>query len=115
MSAVVAATTYDIVDLCVTVSRLYRKIWIISLLQPPPETVALFDELILVNKGEILYSGPVSEAESHFSSLGYALPERMDMADWLQVRWSGRQHSIDVTQARRRSAHTHVFDDLLRP
>lgn len=57
-----------------------------SLLQPPPETVALFDELVLIDSGRVIYSGPVEEVVAHFEALGYKIPERMDTADWLQVR-----------------------------
>jgi ABC-type multidrug transport system ATPase subunit len=62
-----------------------RTTKIVSLLQPPPETVANFDELILLGEGKIIYSGPVNEVIDHFNSLGYEIPERMDVADWLQV------------------------------
>lgn len=58
---------------------------IVSLLQPPPETVALFDELVLVNAGLVIYAGPVDGVVSHFESLGYKLPDRTDVADWLLV------------------------------
>jgi hypothetical protein len=67
------------------VARLSGTIKIVSLLQPPPETVALFDELILVDAGRILYAGPVSGVVGHFEALGYKLPERTDVADWLLV------------------------------
>lgn len=56
---------------------------IVSLLQPPPETVALFDELILIDSGRIMYAGPLDDVVGHFESLGYMLPERTDVADWL--------------------------------
>lgn len=65
--------------------RMTGVVRIISLLQPPPETVALFDELILVDSGRVIYSGPLEEVVPHFNSLGYDLPDRMDTADWLQV------------------------------
>jgi ABC-type multidrug transport system ATPase subunit len=67
------------------VSRIMKTIHIVSLLQPPPETVALFDELILLSEGRVIYSGAVDEVITHFTSLGYELPMRMDVADWLQV------------------------------
>jgi hypothetical protein len=35
--------------------------------------------------GKIIYSGPVNEVIDYFNSLGYEIPERMDVADWLQV------------------------------
>ena len=59
---------------------------IVSLLQPPPETVALFDEIILIDSGAVIFAGPVDEVVGHFESLGYNLPERTDVADWLLVR-----------------------------
>jgi ABC-type multidrug transport system ATPase subunit len=62
-----------------------RSTKIFSLLQPPPETVANFDELILLGEGKIIYSGPVNEVIDYFDYLGYEIPERMDVADWLQV------------------------------
>jgi len=68
------------------VAKMTELVKIVSLLQPPPETVALFDEMILIDSGLIIYSGPVDGAVPHFESLGYKLPERTDVADWLLVR-----------------------------
>ena len=79
-----AATTFDICKLLGEVTRMRKSIRLVSLLQPPPETVALFDEIILLDKGRILYAGPVDEVTEHFKSLGYDQPQRMDPADWLQ-------------------------------
>jgi ABC-2 type transporter len=60
---------------------------IVSLLQPPPETFALFDELVLLSAGHVIYSGPVEKVVPYFEALGYELPDRMDVADWLQVKY----------------------------
>lgn len=67
------------------VGKVNGKIRLVSLLQPPPETVALFDELILVDHGRVIYSGPLDGFVPYFESLGYFLPDNMDGADWLQV------------------------------
>lgn len=67
-------------------TRITNTIKIVSLLQPPPETVANFDELILISEGRVIYCGPVEDVIDHFMILGYEIPERMDVADWLQVR-----------------------------
>lgn len=79
-----AATTFDICKVLSEVTRMRKKVLLVSLLQPPPETVALFDEVILLDEGKVLYAGPVDEVTNHFKSLGYEQPERMDPADWLQ-------------------------------
>jgi hypothetical protein len=84
VALVSAATTYDIVNLLSLVGKANGAIRLVSLLQPPPETVALFDELILVDQGRVIYSGGLGEVVPYFNSLGYFLPESMDAADWLQ-------------------------------
>lgn len=81
-----AATTYDICKLLGEVNALTQYIKVVTLLQPPPETFALFDDLILLSEGQVIYSGPVEQVVPYFESLGYRLPDRMDAADWLQVR-----------------------------
>ena len=57
-----------------------------SLLAPSPEIAALFDELILIDEGRIIYSGPIGESLNYFESLGYSIPDRIDVADWILVR-----------------------------
>lgn len=80
-----AATTFDICKLLGEVNALTESIKIVTLLQPPPETFALFDELVFLSEGQVIYSGSVEKVVPYFESLGYILPERMDAADWLQV------------------------------
>jgi len=67
------------------VCRIKNSIKIVSLLQPPPETFGLFDGVILLSEGKVIYSGPIDRVVPYFESLGYEIPERMDVADWLQV------------------------------
>jgi ABC-type multidrug transport system ATPase subunit len=80
-----AATTFDITRTLAAATRITESIKIVSLLQPPPETVANFDELIVLSEGKIIYFGPVEDVVDHFNSLGYNIPDRMDVADWLQA------------------------------
>ena len=53
-------------------------------MQPPPETFALFDECIVLDRGHVIYSGIVRDVLHHFHEIGYQLPPRMDLAEWLQ-------------------------------
>lgn len=57
---------------------------LVSLLQPGPETFSLFDEVILLAEGRLIYAGPIDEVVDHFASLGYKQPNTMDVADFLQ-------------------------------
>ncbi|PQQ16564.1 pleiotropic drug resistance protein 2-like [Prunus yedoensis var. nudiflora] len=57
---------------------------IISLLQPAPETFELFDNIILVSEGHIVYQGPRENVIEFFESVGFKCPERKGVADFLQ-------------------------------
>lgn len=80
-----AASAYQLLFLLMHYTRLHKMTRIISLLQPTPETVSLFDEVILLAKGKVLYTGPIGNVESYFASLGYHAPDQMDIADFLQM------------------------------
>ena len=47
--------------------------------------MSLFDEIILLAEGKLLYAGPIAEVEGYFASLGYKAPSHMDVADFLQL------------------------------
>ena len=66
----------------------------VSLLQPSPEAVSLFDEVILLSDGgHIIFTGPTGEACDYFRQLGYVQPDSMDNADYLlAVASSDRKH-----------------------
>jgi ABC-type multidrug transport system ATPase subunit len=57
---------------------------LISLLQPAPETYELFDDIILLSDGEIVYQGPREHVLDFFESVGFKCPERKGVADFLQ-------------------------------
>jgi ABC-type multidrug transport system ATPase subunit len=80
-----AASTFDIISIIAQHTRLDRATRIISLLQPSPETVSLFDEVILLGEGHVIYAGPVTMVEDYFASLGYRACDQCDVADFLQV------------------------------
>ena len=56
---------------------------ILSLLQPPPESFNLFDDVILLHDGAVAYHGPTTGILSHFNAVHLAPPPRKDVADFL--------------------------------
>jgi ABC-type multidrug transport system ATPase subunit len=52
-----SATTYDIIRATREVCTAIDVTLCLSLLQPPPEVFDLFDEVILMSEGEIIYHG----------------------------------------------------------
>ncbi|KAG2403337.1 Pleiotropic drug resistance protein [Vigna angularis] len=53
-------------------------------LKPAPETYELFDDIILLSEGEIVYQGPRESVLHFFESVGFKCPERKGVADFLQ-------------------------------
>ncbi|XXG63179.1 hypothetical protein AAC387_Pa05g1421 [Persea americana] len=57
---------------------------VIALLQPAPETYNLFDDIILLSDGQIVYQGPREQVLEFFESMGFKCPDRKGVADFLQ-------------------------------
>ncbi|KAF5960763.1 hypothetical protein HYC85_001972 [Camellia sinensis] len=57
---------------------------LVALLQPAPETFDLFDDIILMTEGKIVYHGPRSHILEFFEDCGFRCPERKGVADFLQ-------------------------------
>lgn len=51
--------------------------------QPSPEVFALFDRLILVSAGRIIYSGKVADVPVYFTDLGYTYQEGVNPAEYM--------------------------------
>lgn len=89
-----AASTFDMIQMILYFGRRRELTRVISLLQPSPNTFSLFDEVILLAEGMLLYSGPILEVQDYFAGIGYAAPEFMDCADFLQMISSGEGASL---------------------
>ncbi|KNA09898.1 hypothetical protein SOVF_149350 [Spinacia oleracea] len=57
---------------------------VISLLQPTPEVFHLFDDIILLSDGEIVYQGPRHHVLDFFEYVGFKCPKRKSVADFLR-------------------------------
>jgi ABC-type multidrug transport system ATPase subunit len=79
-----SSTTFQIVSCLQQLAHLSESTILVSLLQPAPETYELFDEIILMAEGKIVYHGSMSCIMSFFESCGFKCPERKGAADFLQ-------------------------------
>ncbi|XP_027367782.1 pleiotropic drug resistance protein 2-like isoform X3 [Abrus precatorius] len=79
-----SSTTFQIVKFLRQLVHIMDVTMIISLLQPAPETFNLFDDIILLSEGHIVYQGPRENALNFFESVGFRCPERKGVADFLQ-------------------------------
>ncbi|WCJ40424.1 ABC transporter G family member 36 [Euphorbia peplus] len=79
-----SSTTFQIVNSLRQSVHINRGTTIISLLQPAPETYNLFDDIILISDGQIVYQGPRENVLEFFEHMGFKCPERKGAADFLQ-------------------------------
>ncbi|XP_030512931.1 pleiotropic drug resistance protein 2-like [Rhodamnia argentea] len=79
-----SSTTFQIVRYMRQMVHIMDVTMAISLLQPAPETFDLFDDLILLSEGQIVYQGSRENVLEFFKYMGFECPERKGVADFLQ-------------------------------
>ncbi|KAI4378236.1 hypothetical protein MLD38_015745 [Melastoma candidum] len=78
------STTFQIVTCLQHLAHLTDSTILVSLLQPSPETFDLFDDIILMAEGRIIYHGPRTSVLSFFDYCGFKCPTRKGVGDFLQ-------------------------------
>ncbi|XP_059314820.1 pleiotropic drug resistance protein 2 [Lycium ferocissimum] len=78
-----SSTTYQIIKFMRQMVHVNDITMVISLLQPDPETFDLFDDVILLSEGQIVYQGPRENVLEFFEYMGFRCPERKGIADFL--------------------------------
>ncbi|GFP88114.1 ABC transporter g family member 34 [Phtheirospermum japonicum] len=79
-----SSTTFQIIKYMRQMVHILDITMIVSLLQPAPETYNLFDDVILLSEGQIVYQGPRDNILEFFEYTGFKCPERKGVADFLQ-------------------------------
>lgn len=79
-----SSTAFQIVNSIRQSIHILQGTALISLLQPAPETYDLFDDIILLSDGHIVYQGPRENVLEFFEYMGFRCPERKGVADFLQ-------------------------------
>ncbi|XP_027333289.1 pleiotropic drug resistance protein 1-like isoform X2 [Abrus precatorius] len=79
-----SSTTFQIINSIRQSIHILNGTALVSLLQPAPETYQLFDDIILLTDGQIVYQGPRENVLEFFESMGFRCPERKGVADFLQ-------------------------------
>jgi ABC-type multidrug transport system ATPase subunit len=78
-----SSTTYQVVKCLQHIVHHTEATVMVSLLQPAPETFDLFDDIIFLSEGQIVYQGPREHILAFFESCGFRCPERKGAADFL--------------------------------
>ncbi|CAM0136040.1 FAD-dependent urate hydroxylase, variant 2 [Umbelopsis sp. WA50703] len=78
-----AYNAYNVVESLVTLARDYNRTVVFTIHQPRSNIVALFDHLLLLAKGHVIFSGQQMRVQSYFKSIGYDCPPGFNIADYL--------------------------------
>uniref|UniRef100_A0A1J3CBG8 ABC transporter G family member 42 n=1 Tax=Noccaea caerulescens TaxID=107243 RepID=A0A1J3CBG8_NOCCA len=79
-----SSTTFQILSCLQHFALLSEGTILVSLLQPAPETFELFDDVILMGEGKIIYHGPRDSVCRFFEDCGFRCPNRKSVAEFLQ-------------------------------
>ncbi|ONI04160.1 hypothetical protein PRUPE_6G306100 [Prunus persica] len=88
-----SSTAFQIVACLQQLVHITDATLLVSLLQPAPETFDLFDDLILMSEGKIVYHGPRDHVLEFFEDCGFKCPERKGVADFIQQVISKKDQS----------------------
>ncbi|KAF4325099.1 hypothetical protein BBO99_00000537 [Phytophthora kernoviae] len=112
-----SSAAFDVVSAQRRLARQQRQTVVISLQQPSPEVVALFDNILLLADGEVLYHGPRAHIQVYFEALGFVCPAGRGLADFLCDLASPQQVQYERLHApmpgrRRHPRSANEFADL---
>ena len=71
------------IECLVTLARNYDRTVICTIHQPRSNIFALFDQLVLLANGHMVYSGEASKCQTYFESIGHKCPPGFNIADYL--------------------------------
>lgn len=74
---------FNVIECLVNLAQNYNRTIVFTIHQPRSNIVTLFDRLVLLAKGKMVYSGSYKECQGYFSDLGYACPPGFNIADYL--------------------------------
>lgn len=78
-----AYNAFNVIDSLVSLARNYNRTVIFTIHQPRSNIVALFDQLLLLAQGRMVYSGDVSRCHEFLGDAGRACPPGFNLADYL--------------------------------
>jgi ABC-type multidrug transport system ATPase subunit len=81
-----AYNAYNVVESLVSLARNYNRTVVFTIHQPRSNIVALFDQLVLLAQGRLVYAGEFAKCQPYFDSIGQHCPPGFNIADYLSAR-----------------------------
>lgn len=91
----------NVVECLVKLSRDFERTIIFTIHQPRSNIVSLFDKLLLLSEGDLIYSGDMIKCNDFFSKNGYKCPLGYNIADYLIDITADHKKLIKVEKSKR--------------
>lgn len=78
-----AYNAFNVVESLVALARDYKRTVVFTIHQPRSNIVSLFDHLILLAQGRVVYSGAYPKCQEYFEKIGHTCPAGFNIADYL--------------------------------
>ncbi|KAH3665411.1 hypothetical protein OGAPHI_003595 [Ogataea philodendri] len=102
---------FNVIESLVRLAKDYKRTVIFTIHQPRSNIVSLFDKLLLLSEGELVYSGLMSECAEFFASNGYNCPSGYNIADYLiDITAKGNSLTSLASIVTDEESHSHDHD-----
>jgi ABC-type multidrug transport system ATPase subunit/ABC-type multidrug transport system permease subunit len=78
-----AYNAFNVVESLVALARNFNRTVVFTIHQPRSNIVALFDQLVLLAQGRLVYAGEFGKCQPYFDSIGQHCPPGFNIADYL--------------------------------
>ncbi|KAH9945126.1 uncharacterized protein BXZ73DRAFT_38891 [Epithele typhae] len=78
-----AYNALSVIDSLVSLARDYNRTVVFTIHQPRSNIVSLFDQLIVLARGKVIYSGDADKVTDYLSEIGHPCPLGFNVADFL--------------------------------
>ena len=102
-----SAASFEVMSFVRNVAKKYKVLVIASIHQPSTTTFELFDKLMLLSKGQVVYNGTVNKVGDYFAGLGYEMPLYHNPAEFV-IDLVNTDFSSDPTTAAQRLNQLHT-------
>ena len=84
-----AYNALSVIDSLVSLARDYNRTVVFTIHQPRSNIVSLFDQLIVLAQGKLIYSGEADKVTDYLAEIGHPCPLGFNVADFLSAwTWS---------------------------
>jgi len=113
-----AYNAFNVAECLVALAKNYNRTVIFTIHQPRSNIVSLFDHLVLLAMGKLVYAGELSKCQEYFAGIGHSCPPGFNLADYLidltmHANMTPTNSTSPTLEASTSSSPTNVGDEEL--